>query len=368
MSKIIFTEGSSADTPATGTLALYAKTTGSLFTKDDTGTETELSSSTPPQDNILINSSMAIAQRGASMSGVADDAYCLDRFYALTQTANVNVSQVAGDGQRYALRITQPNATAQRVGIAQIVEGVNCRHLRGGSVTLSGRAKASVSATLRFAVLEWTGTEDSVTSDVVSDWTSGSYTAGGFFNATTLTVAGVDSEALDGSNWADFSLTATISASLTNAIVIIWSEGTLAQNATLDIEAVQLVKGENAGDFQPRSLGDELTLCQRYYYRWDGTGYSYLPIPPALAANTTTIVVVFSYPKMRTTPTASSTAASTFRLEGSAGTVTPSNLVFDSGTDTTSRLVFTVSGASAGALYILVSNNTTASVIFTAEL
>lgn len=44
MSKVIFTENAAPATPATATVALYAKADGLLYSKDDTGTETPVSS------------------------------------------------------------------------------------------------------------------------------------------------------------------------------------------------------------------------------------------------------------------------------------------------------------------------------------
>ena len=41
-----------------------------------------------------------------------------------------------------------------------------------------------------------------------------------------------------------------------------------ATNATLSNNRCQLEVGENASDFEHRSFGEELGLCQRYFYRW----------------------------------------------------------------------------------------------------
>src|SRR5207244_4481110 len=90
------------------------------------------------------------------------------------------------DGFTHGLRVTQSQASAQRFGLAQIIEGKNCKHARGNSGTLLPRIRCSASTPIRYAILGWTGTEDVVTSDVVLSWTSGTFTAGNFFNSTTL--------------------------------------------------------------------------------------------------------------------------------------------------------------------------------------
>ena len=39
-------------------------------------------------------------------------------------------------------------------------------------------------------------------------------------------------------------------------------------DATFELTGVQLEVGSVATDFEHRSFGQELALCQRYYYRW----------------------------------------------------------------------------------------------------
>jgi hypothetical protein len=44
----------------------------------------------------------------------------------------------------------------------------------------------SVSTTLRYAIIEWTGTANSVTRDVVNDWNNPSFSSGNFFKAASV--------------------------------------------------------------------------------------------------------------------------------------------------------------------------------------
>lgn len=215
-------------------------------------------------DNVLINGGFAVNQRQAT--SVADDAYCLDRWYALAQSGNVTIAQQTfqEDGSPFNIRLTQPDVSAKRIGLAQIIEGKNCTHLRGQAVTFAIRGRFSAGANLRFALLEWTGTEDAVTSDVVNDWTSGTYTGGNFFNSTTLTVRAVGSQAMSAATWADLALSATLGTTFTNLIVLVWTEGTLAQNGTLDLARGRLNRGASR-IWRPLPFGAELAACQRYY-------------------------------------------------------------------------------------------------------
>ncbi len=58
----------------------------------------------------------------------------------------------------------------------------------GQVMTLCGTLLYSNAAAIRYAILEWTGTADVVTSDVVNDWTSGNFSAGNFFLGSNLVV------------------------------------------------------------------------------------------------------------------------------------------------------------------------------------
>lgn len=219
--------------------------------------------------NLLINGDFRINQRLAASS--ADDTYAHDRWYALTQTGAIAVSTLSDveNGTPTMARLTQSQAVAQRMGYAQIIEGKDCKHLRGQEVTFRfGRNRLSTSANVRIAVLEWTGTENTVTSDVVNDWTSSTYTPGNFFIGSNLTVSGVVQQALTANTLTDGSeVTVTLGASFNNLIVFIWTEGTVAQNVTLDLAAAQLEIGAVATPFERRPLSLELALCQRYYQK-----------------------------------------------------------------------------------------------------
>lgn len=216
--------------------------------------------------NRLINGGFAINQRAASSS--ADDTYCLDRWYVLTQSGAVAASQLADpeNGAPFALRLTQSQASAQRIGVAQIIESANCRDLRGALATLAGRVRRSDGGDVRCAVLEWTGAADAVVSDVVNDWTSASYSAGGFFNAANLNVLAVGETATSAAVWAKLTaLSATFGASVNNIIIVVWSEGTMAQNATFDLNRMQFEAGGSPTPFEHRPFSVERSMCMRYF-------------------------------------------------------------------------------------------------------
>lgn len=220
--------------------------------------------------NRLINGCMRVNQRG--LTTVSDDSYCFDRWYALTQTSTITIGQQTNiqNGWPYAIRLTQSQASAQRMGLAQIIESADSIDLRGQSITLSALVRMSASTTLRYAILEWTGTADVVTSDWVLSWTSTTFTAGNFFTSTSTTVAGTGSTALTANTATAVSLTASISSSANNVAVMFWTDSAQAQNVTLDLGEVQVEPGSSASTFALRDISAERQKCDRFYQNYGG--------------------------------------------------------------------------------------------------
>ncbi len=216
-------------------------------------------------DNLLANGAFAVNQR--ARTSVADTQYDFDRWYALLQSGAVAPSQLTDPepGAATAARYTQSQASAQRIGRAQVIESLACRFLRSKPVTFSGRARMSAAGNLRYALCEWTGSADAVTRDLVNDWANGTYTAGNFFVSSNVNVLGVGSLAVTANTWAAFTLTATCGAAMENLFVFVWTEAAQAQNVTLDFNSCKLEPGASATTFRPRAPAQELVLCKRYF-------------------------------------------------------------------------------------------------------
>jgi hypothetical protein len=225
-------------------------------------------------ENVIINGGFDFFQRNTNGSSwtplsSADDTYCFDRWIALTQSSAVDTfrwNSVTGTMAQpgpFGGLMAQSNAIAQRMGLLQVVEGFNSFQLRGKNVTLQARvANTSGSTNLRYAVLEWIGVADTVTSDIVRDWTSTSYTANNFFLSSGLVVAALGH--VSGSAWQDIMLSATISAACNNLMVFFWTESPAAQNGIMSIAQVDCHLG-GSRLWSPRPVAQELQLCQRYY-------------------------------------------------------------------------------------------------------
>lgn len=291
--------------------------------------------------NALINGDFAIDQRvrpGDSVTHVSssvfpnnDDAFTLDRWYILSDGNNrVEVSQETSDlpGEQYdyqqtgcRLRVVNTSASAFKFGIAQIIEHRNCVGLIGKPVTLSFKMKVSSTAKLdniKAAIVEWTGTADTITSDIVSTWNAEGTNPTLITNASyvnTQVDVNVQSSwtAYDGTNAQPF--TGTVSGSAKNLIVFIWSDVTDTTSGDfIYITDVQLEAGNVATPYDRLPIGAQLERCLRYTYGlWQTSAAA--PFGIGLCTATNKFDTIIPYPVlMRGTPSATYSAGTTFRI------------------------------------------------------
>lgn len=215
--------------------------------------------------NRVINPSGQINQSGSGTA--ADGTYWYDQWVVLTQSNPINPypTSNAENGTPFMMGYQQSNATAQRFGKIQPIESANCIDLRGQAVTLSARLVCSVSTTLRYAIIEWTGTADAITKDVVNDWTNGTFTPGNFFNASNLTIAAIGSAAVTANVGKSIEVTGNISGSMNNLLVFFWTDSAQAQGVNVYFGKVQLEQGSSATPLAFRSVQQERDLCYRYF-------------------------------------------------------------------------------------------------------
>jgi len=262
--------------------------------------------------NRLINGNFGVAQRGTSFVAGAnnDDTYNLDRWYVLSDGNDVvDITQetsVVPNTAATAIAL-DVETTNLKFGIAQIIENKNCLGLVGNSVTLSFDAKVSAVTDLdniKCAIVAWSGTADTVTSDIVSAWNVEGTNPTLIANATyenTPANLGVTT------SWQKFSVTANIdTANTKNVIVFIWSDVTTTTAGDfLYVTNVQLETGNVATAFDLRPFAIETQLCQRYYYRLSAATDAALIGGLGYAVNTTIARGIDYFPvTMRAAPTA----------------------------------------------------------------
>lgn len=286
--------------------------------------------------NRIINGDMRIDQRnaGASVSTIAGNKYTLDRWQAYaSQASKFTVQQNAGSvtppaGFTNYLGVTSSSAYTLGAGeefeVYQIIEGYNAADFDWGlaaaqTVVLSFWVRSSLTGTFGGSIQNGTSNRsypfsysilsanawEKKTIVILGD-TSGSY--------NTAALAGIQVYFSLGAGTA---LQGTAGAwvtgnknTATGATSVVGTNG-----ATFYITGVQLEPGSTATPFERRSYGQELSLCQRYF--WTSPN-AYLPSGNAL-------YIVWSS-QMRTTPTVStSVGGPTFFNTSNVGVVAGSS-------------------------------------------
>jgi hypothetical protein len=268
--------------------------------------------------NRLINGDYSVAQRGTSFVSGAndDDTYNLDRWYVLSDGNDaVDITQdttTVPTNQLTAIAL-DVETEDKKFGIAQIIEQVNCIGLIGNTVNLSFKAKVSSTTKLdnvKCAIVAWSGTANTVTSDIISAWGAEGT------NPTLIADATYENSPANlnlTTSYATYSVSAAIdTASTKNIIVFIWSDVTdTTAGDFLYITDVQLEVGSVATPFERRPYGTELALCQRYFYSIVGTSST----SDAFASGFTSTNTFFGIGFLKTTMR----AAPTFAVTGTLG-------------------------------------------------
>ena len=327
----------------------------------------------PSYRNRVINPCGAITQ--AALASTADGNYTgFDQWLALTQANAVTPSQLVDVSNDIAtmMRMTQANATAQRMGWLQPLEASAVRDLRGKPVALQFVARMSAAATLRYAIIEWTGAADNLVLDVVNDWTDASFTPAHFFKSSNLKVAASGSKALSADTLTTIDLSGEISSSMNNVLLFSWTDAAQAQNVTLDMGNVWFGTGAAApAIFEPPAPDDDLKSCLRYLsVSAPGTT---LPAGVGVVASSTSVrIAVPITVAMRVTPSASfvggSGLSASFLYYGTTNT-TPTAMSVNSMGSSVIWVVLTIPSTSSGPTAVWAfSSGASGSLVFDARL
>jgi len=276
--------------------------TGSLSVPAESGTVVTTASPSLGRRNLIINGAMQVWQRGTSFSSAG---YTADRWKWAGGTGSISRQSFAVGSEiedsPYYLRwaIT---GNSQNYELQQNIEDV--RTAAGKTCTLSFWAKSSSSETLGWAVYQNFG----------SGGSSLTVASGGTYTATT--------------SWQKFTFTfdmPSISGKTIGTNNFVWvriAQMTTTNTPTFDFAGVQFEVGSVATPFEHRSYGEELALCQRYYYKHaDGSIASNQVVGVGFYESNSVVFGSVKYPvTMRAIPTNVSSSGtdhfSFFRLSG----------------------------------------------------
>ena len=309
---------------------LVSGTTAKDLTVDNINTTSINSGQTSGKKNLIINGDMQVAQRGTSST--SSGYHSVDRFTIINTGTDESPTQAQVDvssgttpytlGFRKALKVTNGNQTGgagagdyiwiQHVIEAQDIVTSGWNYTSSSSnITLSFWVKSSVAQDFKGYLRSRDGTNYEypfATGSLSADtWTKITKTIPGNSNIQldNNNEAGLEinlfaflgTDRTDGGTtenaWAAFN-----SAARTKDNTSTWYT---TNNATLEITGYQLEVGSTATDFEHRSFGQELALCQRYF-QTIGVGF----IAAARGASSSQLLYSYTPPvNMRSSPTIS---------------------------------------------------------------
>ena len=230
--------------------------------------------------NLLHNSSFEVWQRGTTSASAASGGNrCTADRWSVPNRTRVAQSTDVPAGFKYAILLDrEQTGGSEPFTLHQGIEKDNIRQT--GSYTLSFYAKSSDINSVNINVQDRTTVAEGGTnhSSIVTN------------QAVTIT-----------SSWARYTYTFTLSSIALSGTCLRISIGNTSanQNDELLLTGIQLETGTTATDIEKRSLGHELSLCQRYFAIFPGRsggvpfwqaymgasyGYCSLPIPFSMRA------------------------------------------------------------------------------------
>jgi len=237
--------------------------------------------------NLIINGAMQFAQRGTSITVAGSSIYTLDRWSMRCDASTITATQDTDSPTGFATSLKLTNGTgasgsgSNSCYIRQHFEGYNTNHLEIGTanakeVTLSFWVKSSITGTYIVSFIDSgadNGYPASYTISSANTWEQKTITltlsdygswAGSSTTARNLTVhwdlgSGSDRDLTNLNAWND-----GVSNDFSHSSQTDWVGTT---GATFYLTGVQLELGSVATDFEHRSYGEELALCQRYFHK-----------------------------------------------------------------------------------------------------
>jgi hypothetical protein len=340
--------------------------------------------------NRIINGAMVIDQRNAGAS-VTASGYSLDRWgYYGTQASKFTIQQNAGSvtppvGFTNYLGLTSSSAysvtSTDFFEVYQSIEGVNIADLGWGTsnaktVTLSFQVRSSLTGSFGGFLTNSSGNRIypfSYTISSANTWTSISLTIAGDTTGTWLTNTSTGIQVAFGLGvGSTFNGTAGAWNAGSNQYIPSGSVSVVGTSgATFYITGVQLEVGSSATGYEYRLYNQELSACQRYAYRFLGTGVQTTLVGSGGMYSSSQVEVTVTFPvTMRTTPSTTIANGTDYWRIVSNGTNDLFNNLSSTEETPVNALLYSSSGASGTQGYSarVDTLNSNASILFSAEL
>lgn len=269
--------------------------------------------------NLVINGGMKVAQRGTShtYSNGQGGLHTIDRWWSSNSSnGTLTLSQQTTtlgevDATHYLRTVTSGISGSATVYSEYKIEDIKKFHNK--PVTVSFMVKGSSALTFQLRRHYYYGSGG--TSEEYTGFTDVSVTTGWTKFTTTFSAVDFSSKTIGANNYF--------------GVLFYWSTSqgsNQVNNATIEITNFQVETSSAATEFEHRSLAEELALCQRYFYRFTGSGLLFYadyysndtfiskePLPVEMRVNPTVTTrgtggsgnTAFSYTNLAATPTLS---------------------------------------------------------------
>ena len=302
--------------------------------------------------NLIVNGAMRVAQRGTSSSSISSggDYLTIDRFrFSMSSAGTWDISRSAtvpsGEGFAYSQKIDCTTADSSLDASNYLIyltalEGQNLQHAKFGT---SSAEKLTLSFWVRSAktgtyVVEFINSAAGGTRTQSQSYTISSADT---WEKKTITIDGDTATAFDNSTAADLSLYFWLAAGSNysgGTLNTSWNSSTnanraaglvnLADSTSNDwyITGIQLEVGDNATPFEHLSYGEDLALCQRYFFKAVPSGALVAWAHPLTTGDTIYRRCTLAFPvEMRDHPTITFTSANDGTLTSASSAVEHTN-------------------------------------------
>ena len=204
--------------------------------------------------NLIINGGFDVWQRGTSFTA---SGYTADRWSMSLSGASATLSKSTySDINKLKLAVSTGD---QNCSIEQKIEGV--------------KATSNTNGVLSFNIKRTVGTRTTFDYIVGINYGSGGSSAENIISATEFTISGTDTRIEIPITFPNISAKTVGSGAYIS--ITFRQDDTATAAYTLEFANFQLELGSVATDFEHRSYGEELALCQRYYQKLTGSYAAY---------------------------------------------------------------------------------------------
>ena len=285
--------------------------------------------------NVLINGDFNVWQRALGSEGTSTlmnsaKAMRCDRWTGSIQyqagrhsrQSLSGINTAAGQQGYYCLRVGSSNGTNTRISAGQYIEAINARPLAGRECTLSFYVKFSAAT---FSASSGSYGNFLSFSNYYTGVNAASHTTSPASSETHIQIA----QGSLPTTWTRYTKTFTTPVNMQN-MTVTFQFSNLGQTSSDDdfyyeLSNVQLELGSQATPFEHISYGENLSLCQRYYYvvadgRDSGTT---LQLSNGYAYATNQLETMIHYPVMRAAPSLTHyTGTGVYSAANANGTIT----------------------------------------------